>query len=389
LNIHEYQAKEIIKKFGIKVPAGAVAESVEEAAAAAAHLGGSRWMVKAQIHAGGRGKAGGVRSADSIGEVKALAAEWLGKILVTHQTGAAGKRVRKILVEQRCDIDQEFYVGIGLDRSTGRVTFVASREGGVEIEAFVKMASPGIVTAAVDPAAGFSGFIGRRLAYGIGIGDDQLKEAVRLFQGLYDLYLGYDCTLAEINPLARTPRGDLIALDAKLNFDDNALFRHPDMEAYRDLADESLEAAAAATYGLTYIGLDGNIGCLVNGAGLAMATLDIIKLHGGQPANFLDAGGRATRETITQALKIILGEKRVSAVLINIFAGILRCDIIAEGVVEAARCMAIKVPIVVRLEGAHAESGRKILESSGLAIIAANDLADAAEKVVQAANRNL
>jgi len=389
LNIHEYQAKEIMKKFDIRVPAGAVAESVEEAARIAQELGGSRWVVKAQIHAGGRGKAGGVRSAGSLEEVKTLAAELLGKILVTPQTGLAGKRVRKILVEQECDIDREFYVGLGLDRNTGKVTLMASCEGGVEIEETARTLPQKLVTASVDPAAGFSGFMGRKLAYGIGIGGDQLKEAVRVLQRLYDLYIQCDCTLAEINPLAITARGDLTALDAKITIDDNAMFRHPDLAAYHDLTEESVEELAAARHGLTYIGLDGNIGCLVNGAGLAMATMDIIKLHGGQPANFLDAGGNATRETILQAFKIILGDNRVSAVLINIFAGILRCDTIAAGVVAAARCMEVKVPIVVRLEGTNAESGKKMLISSGLVIVPANDLADAAEKVVQAAEGRL
>jgi succinyl-CoA synthetase beta subunit len=385
LDIHEYQAKEIMQKFGIKVPAGVVAESAEAAARAAADLGGSWWMVKAQIHAGGRGKAGGVRSAGSIDEVKALAAEILGKILVTHQTGPAGKRVHKILVEQKCDVDQEFYVGVGLDRNTGRLTFKAASAGGVGIEEIARRSPGKLVTASVDAATGFSEFMGRKLAFGIGIRDDQIKQAIVIFQRLYDLYITCDCTLAEINPLGLTAQSGLTALDAKISFDDNAIFRHPEMAAYRDPAEESPGENAAARHGLTYIRLDGNIGCLVNGAGLAMATLDIIRLHGGRPANFLDAGGRATRETFMEAFKIILGDNRVSAVLINIFAGILRCDRIAEGVVDAARCMDVKMPIVVRLEGTHAESGKKILESSGLAIIVANGLADAAGKAVKAA----
>jgi len=389
LDIHEYQAKELLKKFGIKVPAGAVAESVEAAARVAGQLGGSWWMVKAQIHAGGRGNAGGIRSAGSMEEVKSLADELLGKILVTPQSGTAGKRVRRILVEQRCDVEQEFYVGIGLDRSTGKVTFMASCEGGVGIEEILKTSPPKLVTASVDPAAGFSGFIGRKLAYGIGIRNDHVEGAVRAFQRLYDLYITCDCTLAEINPLGTTARGELTALDAKITIDDNAIFRHPDLAAYRDLAEESPEELAAAQHGLTYVGLEGNIGCLVNGAGLAMATMDIIKLHGGHPANFLDAGGRATRETIMHAFRIIMGDNRVSAFLVNIFAGISRCDLIADGVVEAARCMEIKVPIVVRLEGTNAESGKKILKSSGLALIVADDLADAAGKVVEAARGHL
>lgn len=387
MNIHEYQAKEIMSKYGIMVPAGAVAESAQEATIIAGRLGGSQWMVKAQIHAGGRGKAGGVRSASSVEEVKSHANEMLSNLLKTHQTGAAGKRVGKVLVEQGCHIDQEFYVGLALDRVTSKVTFMASSGGGVEIESALKNGSGKLIAVSVDPAVGYSAFVGRKLAYGIGMTNDQIKEAVRIFNSLYDIYVGNDCTLAEINPLVVTTEGDLIALDAKINFDDNAVFRHPNIAAYRDITQESNEEVEAAKYGLTYIGLDGNIGCLVNGAGLAMATLDIIKLHGGQPANFLDAGGSASTEAITQAFKIILSEKRVSAVLINIFGGILRCDTIANGVVEAARSVDVKVPLVVRLEGTNVELGKTILKSSGLAIIAANDLADAAKKAVQAANK--
>ena len=374
-----------MNKFGISVPAGAVAESVERAAEIANDLGGNAWMVKAQIHAGGRGKAGGVKRAASIEDVKAHASGMLGKVLVTHQTGTAGKVVRKVLIEQCTEIDQEFYVGIALDRATSRITLMASSSGGVDIENKVGSGEDNLIRVPIDPAAGFSAYAGRKLAYHIGIKKDQLKEAQNIFKALYDLYIGCDCTLAEINPLVSTTAGKLIALDAKLNLDDSAMFRHPDIVSYRDFDEESTQEVRASKFGLTYIGLDGNIGCLVNGAGLAMATMDIIKLHGGQPANFLDAGGSATQEAITEAFKIILGENGVCAVLINIFAGILRCDIIAKGVVEAARSVKVTVPIVVRLEGTNVDVGREILTSSGLSIMTASDLDDAARKVVQAA----
>ncbi len=385
MNVHEYQAKELMKKFGIKVLGGQVAKSVDEAVEGAKKLGGNVWVVKAQIHAGGRGKAGGVKLAKNMDEVKAHANDILGKTLVTHQTGPEGKKVLTLLVEEGCEIEHEYYAGIVLDRATGKATFMASIEGGVEIEKVAEETPEKIIKVAVDPAAGFTPFIGRKLAYGIGIKDKELvKEATKFFKGLYDLYIATDCTIAEINPLVKTKSGEMIALDAKLNFDDNALFRHPEIEAMRDPTEESVEELDAAKYGLSYISLDGNIGCLVNGAGLAMGTMDIIKLHGGEPANFLDVGGGATKETVEKAFSIILSDTNVKAILVNIFGGIMKCDIIAEGVVAAAKSLGVTVPLVVRLEGTNVALGKKILNESELTIIAADDLADAAVKVVEA-----
>ncbi|ATH08312.1 succinate--CoA ligase subunit beta [Halobacteriovorax marinus] len=385
MNVHEYQAKELMKKFGIKVLGGQVAKSVDEAVEGAKKLGGNVWVVKAQIHAGGRGKAGGVKLAKNLDEVKAHADDILGKTLVTHQTGPEGKKVLTLLVEEGCEIEHEYYAGIVLDRATGKITFMASSEGGVEIEKVAEETPEKIIKVAVDPAAGFTPFIGRKLAYGIGIKDkDLVKEATKFFKGLYDLYVDTDCTIAEINPLVKTKQGEIIALDAKLNFDDNALFRHPEIEEMRDPTEESAEELDAAKYGLSYISLDGNIGCLVNGAGLAMGTMDIIKLHGGEPANFLDVGGGATKETVEKAFSIILSDSNVKAILVNIFGGIMKCDIIAEGVVAAAKSLGVTVPLVVRLEGTNVALGKKILNESDLTIIAADDLADAAAKVVEA-----
>ncbi|PIK16113.1 ADP-forming succinate--CoA ligase subunit beta [Halobacteriovorax sp. JY17] len=385
MNVHEYQAKELMKKFGIKVLGGQVAKSVDEAVEGAKKLGGNIWVVKAQIHAGGRGKAGGVKLAKNMDEVKAHADDILGKTLVTHQTGPEGKKVLTLLIEEGCEIEHEYYAGIVLDRATGKATFMASIEGGVEIEKVAEETPEKIIKVAVDPAAGFTPFIGRKLAYGIGIKDKELvKEATKFFKGLYDLYIATDCTIAEINPLVKTKSGEMIALDAKLNFDDNALFRHPEIEEMRDPTEESAEELDAAKFGLSYISLDGNIGCLVNGAGLAMGTMDIIKLHGGEPANFLDVGGGATKETVEKAFSIILSDKNVKAILVNIFGGIMKCDIIAEGVVAAAKSLGVTVPLVVRLEGTNVALGKKILNESDLTIIAADDLADAAVKVVEA-----
>lgn len=386
MNVHEYQAKELMRKFGIKVLNGEVATTVDEAVAGAKKLGGNIWVVKAQIHAGGRGKGGGVKLAKSLDEVKAVASEILGMTLVTHQTGPEGKLVNTLLVEEGCDIDHEYYAGLVLDRATGRVTFMASSEGGVEIEKVAEESPEKIIKVAIDPAAGFTPFVGRKLAYGIGMKDKaMIKEASAFFKGLYDLYIESDCTIAEINPLVTTKSGEVLALDAKLNFDDNALFRHADIEAYRDPSEESAEELEAAKFGLSYIALDGNIGCLVNGAGLAMGTMDIIQLEGGSPANFLDVGGGATKETVEKAFTIILSDKNVKAILVNIFGGIMKCDIIAEGVCAAAQSLEIKVPLVVRLEGTNVALGKKILSESDLKIIAADDLADAAKKVVAAA----
>lgn len=385
MNVHEYQAKDLMRKFGIKVLRGEVAKTVDDALAGAKKLGGNIWVVKAQIHAGGRGKAGGVKLAKTMEEVKKHASEILGKTLVTHQTGPEGKKVQTLLIEEGCDIDHEYYVGLVLDRATGKVTFMASSEGGVEIEKVAHETPEKIIKVAVDPASGYTGFIGRKLAYGIGIKDkEKIKEASKFFEGLYNLYMACDCTIAEINPLVSTKGGEILALDAKLNFDDNALYRHPEIEAYRDPSEESEKEIEAGKHGLSYIELDGNIGCLVNGAGLAMATCDIIKLHGGEPANFLDVGGGATKETVKKAFTIILGDENVKAILINIFGGIMKCDIIADGVVAAAKEMGIKVPLVVRLEGTNVAMGKKILEESNLNIITADNLGQAAEKVCKA-----
>ncbi|MCO4792292.1 MAG: ADP-forming succinate--CoA ligase subunit beta [Bacteriovoracaceae bacterium] len=386
MNVHEYQAKDLMRKFGIKVLNGQVAKSVDEAVAAAEKLGGNVWVVKAQIHAGGRGKAGGVKLAKSIDEVREHANDILGKTLVTHQTGPEGKKVLTLLVEEGCEIDHEYYVGLVLDRAKGKITFMASTEGGVEIEKVAEETPEKIIKLAIDPATGFTPFMGRKLAYGIGMKDkDMIKKATSFFKGLYDLYMETDCTVAEINPLVTTKDGDVLALDAKLNFDDNALFRHPEIAELRDATEESAKELEASEHGLSYIELDGNIGCLVNGAGLAMGTMDIIKLHGGEPANFLDVGGGATKETVQKAFSIILQDDNVKAILVNIFGGIMKCDIIAEGVVGAAKELGIQVPLVVRLEGTNVALGKKILNESDLKLIAANDLADAAVKVVAAA----
>ncbi len=388
MNVHEYQAKQLMREFNISTLNGKVAKTVDEAVAAAKELGGNVWVVKAQIHAGGRGKAGGVKLAKSLDEVKAHAKDILGKTLVTHQTGPEGKKVLTLLVEEGCEIEHEYYAGLVLDRNTGRVTFMASIEGGVEIETVAEETPEKIIKVAVDPAAGFTPFIGRKLAYGIGLKDKELvKKAANFFGGLYKLYMEKDCTIAEINPLVLTKGGDILALDGKLNFDANALFRHPEIEALRDPTEESAKELEADKFGLSYIELDGNIGCLVNGAGLAMGTLDIISLFGGKPANFLDVGGGATKETVEKAFSIILQDENVKAILVNIFGGIMKCDIIAEGVLAAAKSLSLKVPLIVRLEGTNVALGKKILNESDLDIIAADDLADAASKVVEAAKK--
>lgn len=386
MNVHEYQAKELMKSFGISVLRGKTAKSVDEAVAAAKELDSGVWVVKAQIHAGGRGKAGGVKLAKSLDEVKTHAESILGKTLVTHQTGPQGKEVKTLFVEEGCNIAHEYYVGIVLDRGTGKITMMASSEGGVEIEKVAEETPEKIIKVPIDPAVGFSGYVGRKLAYGIGMKDKEvIKKASKFFAGLYELYVKSDCTIAEINPLVLTEENDVIALDAKLNFDDNGLFRHPEIEALRDPNEESAKEIEAAQHGLSYISLDGNIGCLVNGAGLAMGTMDIIKLFGGEPANFLDVGGSATKETVEKAFSIILSDDNVKAILVNIFGGIMKCDIIAEGVIAAAKSLGISVPLVVRLEGTNVALGKKILNESGLKIIAAEDLADAAKKVVESA----
>lgn len=384
MNVHEYQAKELMRKFGIKVLNGQVATTVDQAVEGAKKLGGSVWVVKAQIHAGGRGKAGGVKLAKSLDEVKKYAGEILGKTLVTHQTGPEGKVVKTLLIEEGCAIDHEYYVGLVLDRNTSKITFMACQEGGVEIEKIAEATPEKIIKVSVDPATGYQPYIGRILGTSIGMKGDVLKEASKFFEGLYNLYVNSDCTIAEINPLVTTKDGKVLALDAKLNFDDNALFRHPDIADYRDLSEESEKEIEAGKYGLSYISLDGNIGCLVNGAGLAMGTMDIIQLEGGSPANFLDVGGGATKEAVEKAFSIILSDAHVKGILVNIFGGIMKCDIIAEGIVAAAKNLGVKVPLVVRLEGTNVDLGKKILNESGLKITAANDLGDAAKKIVAA-----
>ena len=384
MNIHEYQAKEILRKYGVAVLRGKVATTPEEAEVAARELGGGLCVVKAQIHAGGRGKAGGVKLAKDPQAVREYAAAMLGKKLVTHQTGPEGKEVQKVFIEQGCDIAKEYYLGMVIDRATFRVTLMASSEGGVEIEEVAARSPEKILRAAIDPAVGFADFQGRKLAYGLGLPKDSVNKAVSFMRALYRAFIESDASLVEINPLVLTKAGDLIALDAKMGFDDNALFRHPDVRAMRDVTEENPKEVEASKFDLSYIALDGNIGCMVNGAGLAMATMDIIKHYGAEPANFLDVGGGATTEKVTEAFKIILSDKNVKAVLVNIFGGIMRCDVVATGVVEAAKQVKLAVPLVVRLEGTNVELGKKILSESGLNIIAANDLADAARKAVEA-----
>ena len=384
MNIHEYQAKEILRKYGVAVLQGQVATTPEEAEAAAKELGGGLCVVKAQIHAGGRGKAGGVKLARDPRAARDIAASLLGKKLVTHQTGPEGKEVQKVFVEQGCDIAKEYYLGMVIDRGTSRVTMMASSEGGVEIEEVAARAPEKILRAAIDPAVGFSDFQGRKLAYGLGLPKDSVNKAVGFMRALYRAFSESDASLVEINPLVLTKSGDLVALDAKMGFDDNALFRHADVRAMRDVTEENPKEVEASKFDLSYIALDGNIGCMVNGAGLAMATMDIIKHYGAEPANFLDVGGGATTEKVTEAFKIILSDQNVKGVLVNIFGGIMRCDVVATGVVEAAKQVKLSVPLVVRLEGTNVEQGKKILAESGLNIIPANDLADAAKKAVEA-----
>jgi succinyl-CoA synthetase beta subunit len=383
MNIHEYQAKEILKRYGVPVPRGKVASTPEEAKAAAAELGG-RCVVKAQIHAGGRGKGGGVKLAKSPEEAEQIAAGMLGKTLITHQTGPEGRQVRKVLIEQGVNIEREIYLGMVLDRAQARVTMISSSEGGVEIEQVAAKHPEKILKEVIDPAVGLQPFQCRRLAFALGVSDEVVGKMVAMMQALYRAFDECDCSIAEINPLILTQEGQVMALDAKMNFDSNAMFRQKDILALRDLSEEDPREIEASKYDLSYISLEGNIGCMVNGAGLAMATMDIIKLCGGEPANFLDVGGGATKERVSQAFKIILSDARVRGVLINIFGGIMRCDVLAQGVVDAARELSINIPLVVRMEGTNVELGRKILADSGLAIISAETMAEAAEKIVQA-----
>jgi succinyl-CoA synthetase beta subunit len=382
MKIHEYQAKEIFRRFGVPTPRGEMVTTPEQARAVAERLGTKIVVVKAQIHAGGRGKAGGVKLVRSPEEASAAAAGMLGKRLVTHQTGPQGRDVKRVYVEAASDIARELYLALSVDRTSGRVTLIAAAEGGVEIEELAARAPEKILQLAVDPATGIEPFHGRRLAFELGLGGAQVRSMVALVNGLYRAFSELDVSLVELNPLVVTGAGDLVALDAKMGFDDNALFRHSEVEALRDEDEEDPIEREGAKHSLSYVKLDGNIGCMVNGAGLAMATMDIIKLYGGSPANFLDVGGGATRERVTAAFKLILSEPNVEAILVNIFGGIARCDVIAEGVVAAAREVNLHVPLVVRLEGTNVELGRKILSQSGLPIITADDFADAAQKVV-------
>ena len=384
MNIHEYQAKSLLAGFGVPIARGKAVLAASEAAAAVAELGGPAWVVKAQIHAGGRGKAGGVKVCKSAEEAVATVEGMFCKVLVTHQTGPAGKEVRRVFIEEGCDIANELYVGAVIDRTTGRVAFMASSEGGVEIEKVAEESPEKIITVTIDPASGCQAFHSRKLAFGLGLKGKSFKAALKLFPALYDAMLGSDASMLEINPLVVTGEGDLLTLDAKMNFDDNALYRHPDISALRDEGEEDPAERRAAEHELNYIKLDGSIGCMVNGAGLAMATMDIIKLNGGAPANFLDVGGGATRERVTEAFKILLADGNVKGVLVNIFGGIMRCDVIAEGIVAAAGEIGIPVPLVVRLEGTNVEQGKTILAESGYAIISADDLGDAAVKIVAA-----
>lgn len=384
MNIHEYQAKEVLRGFGVAVPKGGVAYTPDEAVKVAEELGGPVWVVKAQIHAGGRGKGGGVKLAKSIDEVRQLADEMIGMTLITHQTGPEGKEVGRVYVEDGCDIARELYLGLLIDRATSRVTIMASTEGGMEIEEVAAKTPEKILKVAIDPACGMQAFHARKIAFGLGLEGDQIKSAVKLLMAMYKAFEQLDASIVEINPLVVTGSGDVIALDAKMNFDDNALFRHKDIAELRDESEEDPTELEAAKFDLNYVKLDGNIGCMVNGAGLAMATMDIIKLYGGEPANFLDVGGGASRERVTAAFKLILSDPNVEGLLVNIFGGIMRCDVIAEGVVAAAREVSLTVPLVVRLAGTNVELGKKILEESGLPIIAADDLGDAAEKAVKA-----
>jgi len=384
MNIHEYQAKGLMAKFGVAVPRGAVAYTASEAREAARSLGGSVWAVKAQIHAGGRGKAGGVKLARSPEEAEAAAAALLGRRLVTHQTGPQGKEVNRVYVEAGCDIARELYLGMLVDRGASRVVVMASTEGGMEIERVARETPEKIIKVVVDPATGLMPFHARRIVFGLGLEGDQVPPALKFISAMYRAFVELDASIVEINPLVVTGTGDVMALDAKMNFDDNALFRHKEVEELRDESEEEPAELEAARHGLNYIKLDGNIGCMVNGAGLAMATMDIIKLYGGAPANFLDVGGGATRDRVTTAFKLILSDPNVEGILVNIFGGIMRCDVIAEGVVAAAREISLGVPLVVRLEGTNVELGKKILRESGLPILSADNLADAAEKIVKA-----
>ena len=384
MKIHEYQAKELLRAHGVPVPRGHAAFTVLEAVEAAQKLGGAVWVVKAQIHAGGRGKGGGVKLARSLDEVKSIAGQILGMQLKTHQTGPEGQKVRRLYIEEGADIQKEYYVSLVTDRATQKVAFIASSEGGMDIEEVAHSSPEKIVTEFIDPLTGLGAEQAKKIADSIGLPENSTAQAIDLFQKLYTCYMATDASLVEINPLNRDSKGKLIALDAKFNFDANALFRHPDIVAYRDLDEEDPAEVEASKFDLSYISLDGNIGCLVNGAGLAMATMDTIKLFGGEPANFLDVGGGATAEKVTEAFKIMLKNKSVKGILVNIFGGIMKCDTIAEGVVAASRAVNLGVPLVVRMKGTNEDLGKKILADSGLPIISADTMAEAATKIVEA-----
>jgi succinyl-CoA synthetase beta subunit len=387
MNIHEHQAKAVLAEFGVPVPRGFPAFSVDEAVAAAEKLGGPVWVVKAQIHAGGRGKGGGVKLARSVDEVRDIAGKMLGMTLVTHQTGPKGRVVRRLYIEEGAAIAKEYYLSLLVDRETSRVAVVASTEGGMDIEEVAHKTPDRIHTFTIDPVTGAWPHHGLQLGQALGLKGDTAKQALALLPKLYGAFVEKDMSLLEINPLIATEGGDLKVLDAKVGFDDNALYRHPDIVALRDITEEDAKEIEASKHELSYVALDGDIGCMVNGAGLAMATMDIIKLYGAEPANFLDVGGGASKEKVTAAFKIITADPNVKGILVNIFGGIMRCDIIAEGVVEAVKEVGLKVPLVVRLEGTNVELGKKIISESGLNVIAANDLADGAEKIVAAVKR--
>ncbi|HEX4653615.1 MAG TPA: ADP-forming succinate--CoA ligase subunit beta [Candidatus Udaeobacter sp.] len=392
MNIHEYQAKELLQKFEVATTRGTVATTLDKAEQIARELGDVEVVVKAQIHAGGRGKGtfkngfkGGVHVRKSPKEVRDVAAKMLGQTLVTHQTGAAGRLVNKVLVAESADISREIYFAVLVDRATAAPIIVASTEGGVQIEAVAEKSPEKIIREPIDPLAGLQPFQTRKLAKQLGFESSELKSASKLFEGLYRTFVAFDCSMVEVNPLVLTTKGEVLALDAKFNFDDNALYRHPEVAAMRDVAEEDPREVEASKHGLNYIGLDGNIACLVNGAGLAMATMDIIKFYGGEPANFLDVGGGATEEQVTEAFKILIADKHVKAILVNIFGGIMKVDVIAQGIINAAKSVKLSVPLVVRLEGTNVERGKQLLKQSGVALIPANDLADAAQKAVAAA----
>ena len=384
MKIHEYQAKELLRAHGVPVPRGHAAFTVLEAVEAAQKLGGAVWVVKAQIHAGGRGKGGGVKLARSLDEVKSIAGQILGMQLKTHQTGPEGQKVRRLYIEEGADIQKEYYVSLVTDRATQKVAFIASSEGGMDIEEVAHSSPEKIVTEFIDPLTGLGAEQAKKIADSIGLPENSTAQAIDLFQKLYTCYMATDASLVEINPLNRDSKGKLIALDAKFNFDANALFRHPDIVAYRDLDEEDPAEVEASKFDLSYISLDGNIGCLVNGAGLAMATMDTIKLFGGEPANFLDVGGGATAEKVTEAFKIMLKNKSVKGILVNIFGGIMKCDTIAEGVIAACKAVNLSVPLVVRMKGTNEDLGKKMLKDSGLPIISADTMAEAATKIVAA-----